>query len=344
MEEKVEKVVDDYINDEPEDDRPIEDIPVEELDLTTRTYCCFQRHGIRTLGDILKTTLHDLVLIRNFGRKSLEEVQEVLKKYGYMYDIVNHENYNEVPGIIIGGAAFREQIKNNIEDNIKSLADKILELWGKGYNTLGIAEELNISESTVREKLTTAGIQFGEISLHRIADDNRKAADELAKKMFELEKENVALRSKYEKLNSMYLKCGSERENLKTENDKLKKENEELEQTNKMLSNGKLEDMQANNELRTKIEKLLDVIRAKDDRLDQCRSDYSKLYNPKNDNAEDHDIMYLLHVILRKMDENHQPMFVTVIDNMLVDIHSSKYEPKKPSDQSYSITTRQDGI
>lgn len=61
------------------------------------------------------------------------------------------------------------------------------------------------------------------------------------------------------------------------------------------------------------------------------KKENSRLQKLIGNTAEDCNIGYLINIILRKMDENHQPMLVTVIDDMIVDIHSKEFEPKKPA-------------
>lgn len=55
----------------------------EELDLSVRSYNCLKRAGIRTLDDVISKTEDELMLVRNLGRKSLDEVIKKVKEYGY---------------------------------------------------------------------------------------------------------------------------------------------------------------------------------------------------------------------------------------------------------------------
>ena len=54
------------------------DIRIEELDLTVRSFNCLKREGINTLAQLVNLTEHQLMNIRNFGQKSVEEVLEKL--------------------------------------------------------------------------------------------------------------------------------------------------------------------------------------------------------------------------------------------------------------------------
>ncbi|WP_018347792.1 DNA-directed RNA polymerase subunit alpha [Longispora albida] len=50
-------------------------LPIEELDLTVRSYNCLKREGINTVGELIGRTEADLLDIRNFGQKSIDEVK-----------------------------------------------------------------------------------------------------------------------------------------------------------------------------------------------------------------------------------------------------------------------------
>ncbi|MER3456451.1 MAG: DNA-directed RNA polymerase subunit alpha [candidate division GAL15 bacterium] len=56
--------------------------PIEELELSVRPYNCLKRAGIHTLGDLVQRTEEEIANIKNFGRKSLEEVTEKLAALG----------------------------------------------------------------------------------------------------------------------------------------------------------------------------------------------------------------------------------------------------------------------
>jgi DNA-directed RNA polymerase subunit alpha len=67
-------------------DQPIEpqapEVRIEELDFSVRTKNCLDRENIQTIGDLVKRTEEDLLGVRNFGQKSLNEVKEKLTQFG----------------------------------------------------------------------------------------------------------------------------------------------------------------------------------------------------------------------------------------------------------------------
>jgi DNA-directed RNA polymerase subunit alpha len=57
-------------------------LPIEELDLTVRSYNCLKREGINTVGELISRNEADLLDIRNFGQKSIDEVKMKLAGMG----------------------------------------------------------------------------------------------------------------------------------------------------------------------------------------------------------------------------------------------------------------------
>lgn len=58
------------------------DLPVEDLELSVRSYNCLKRESINTVSELVERTEADLIQIRNFGAKSIEEVKEKLAELG----------------------------------------------------------------------------------------------------------------------------------------------------------------------------------------------------------------------------------------------------------------------
>src|SRR5665811_210784 len=57
-------------------------LPIEDLNLTVRSYNCLKREGIHTVGELVGRSEQDLLDIRNFGAKSIEEVKQKLVDMG----------------------------------------------------------------------------------------------------------------------------------------------------------------------------------------------------------------------------------------------------------------------
>jgi DNA-directed RNA polymerase subunit alpha len=58
------------------------DTPIEELDLSVRAYNCLKRQGVNNIGQLTECTENDLMNVRNFGAKSIEEVKDKLTDMG----------------------------------------------------------------------------------------------------------------------------------------------------------------------------------------------------------------------------------------------------------------------
>lgn len=67
---------------EPKPDKTTPSITIEELELSVRAYNCLKRANIHSLEDLLKKSEHDLLNIKNFGKKSSDEVIERLRAFG----------------------------------------------------------------------------------------------------------------------------------------------------------------------------------------------------------------------------------------------------------------------
>src|SRR4029077_4665634 len=57
-------------------------ITIEELNLSVRSYNCLKREGINAVGDLVQKSESELMDIRNFGQKSIDEVKAKLEELG----------------------------------------------------------------------------------------------------------------------------------------------------------------------------------------------------------------------------------------------------------------------
>lgn len=58
---------------------------LEDLDLSVRAYNCLKAAKINTLGELVKFDTHELLKFRNFGKKSLVEIEELLTIKGLTF-------------------------------------------------------------------------------------------------------------------------------------------------------------------------------------------------------------------------------------------------------------------
>ncbi len=55
---------------------------VEELELSVRSYNCLKNANIQTIGELVQKTEAEMLRTKNFGRKSLNEIKEILGNMG----------------------------------------------------------------------------------------------------------------------------------------------------------------------------------------------------------------------------------------------------------------------
>ncbi len=58
--------------------------PIEDLSLSVRAYNCLKRSGLMTVGQVLEKSEDELLALRNFGRKSYDELRDRLAELGYI--------------------------------------------------------------------------------------------------------------------------------------------------------------------------------------------------------------------------------------------------------------------
>jgi DNA-directed RNA polymerase subunit alpha len=59
-------------------------MPIEDLNLSVRAYNCLKRSGLMTVGQVLEKSEDELLALRNFGRKSYDELREKLIELGLL--------------------------------------------------------------------------------------------------------------------------------------------------------------------------------------------------------------------------------------------------------------------
>src|SRR5437763_2541797 len=71
---------------------------VEELELSVRSYNCLKNANIQTIGELVQKTEAEMLKTKNFGRKSLNEIKEILSSMGLSLWMKIDEHGNAVPG------------------------------------------------------------------------------------------------------------------------------------------------------------------------------------------------------------------------------------------------------
>lgn len=60
----------------------VEGMPIMDLNLSVRSYNCLYRANIRTVGDLINKTRHEMERVRNLGKRSLFEIEQKLISMG----------------------------------------------------------------------------------------------------------------------------------------------------------------------------------------------------------------------------------------------------------------------
>ena len=74
------------------------DRSVDELELSVRSYNCLKNADIRTIRDLIKRSERDMLNTKNFGKKSLTEIKDLLHGMGLDFGMDFDEQGNPIPG------------------------------------------------------------------------------------------------------------------------------------------------------------------------------------------------------------------------------------------------------
>jgi len=72
---------------------------VEELELSVRSYNCLKNASIQTIGELVQKSEQEMLRTKNFGRKSLNEIKEILQTMGLSLGMRFDERGNLLPAI-----------------------------------------------------------------------------------------------------------------------------------------------------------------------------------------------------------------------------------------------------
>ncbi len=78
----VAQVKPEVLEEEVVEEEPVPSLTIEDLELSVRAYNCLKRASINSMAELLKKSEHDLLNIKNFGKKSSDEVIEKLHQMG----------------------------------------------------------------------------------------------------------------------------------------------------------------------------------------------------------------------------------------------------------------------
>ena len=148
-------------------------IPVSDFELSVRSRNCLQKMGVRTLGDLSRTSEAELLASKNFGETSLTEIRDMLHSKGLELGQYSFETKESEPPLDTSSMSPDEQALldrpiadlnlsvrarkcmvrlglNSIGELIRKTGDDLLESKNFGVTSL----------NEVRDKLTQLGIKL----------------------------------------------------------------------------------------------------------------------------------------------------------------------------------------
>jgi DNA-directed RNA polymerase subunit alpha len=148
-------------------------VPVTDFELSVRSRNCLQKMGVRTLGDLTRTTEQELLSSKNFGETSLHEIREMLAAKGLALGQFAHERSEVEPAYDVSSMSPDEQalLERSIADlNLSVRARKCMvrlglttlgELIRKTGDDLLECKNFGVTSlNEVRDKLTQLGLKL----------------------------------------------------------------------------------------------------------------------------------------------------------------------------------------
>ena len=148
-------------------------VPVTDFELSVRSRNCLQKMGVRTLGDLTRTTEQELLSSKNFGETSLLEIREMLAARGLQLGQFSHERTEAEPVYDLTTMSPDEQalLERPISDlNLSVRARKCMvrlglttigELIRKTGDDLLECKNFGVTSlNEVRDKLTQLGLKL----------------------------------------------------------------------------------------------------------------------------------------------------------------------------------------
>ncbi len=75
---------------------------VDDLELSVRSYNCLKNANILTVGDLVVRSESEMMKVKNFGRKSLEEIKDILETMGLQFGMKEDEHGRMVTRPVVG--------------------------------------------------------------------------------------------------------------------------------------------------------------------------------------------------------------------------------------------------
>jgi SpoVK/Ycf46/Vps4 family AAA+-type ATPase len=152
------ELVDDERDEETFEDRNTKYTPIEKLELSVISYNCLKRAGILSLEQLRNMTDEELRHVRNLGKKSFEEIKQILAENQVIPRAVplTAKTYMDMLNEMIGLEEVKAQIRK-----ITSYAKMKKDMLASGNNPLPIALNMEFVGNPGTAKTTVARIVAG---------------------------------------------------------------------------------------------------------------------------------------------------------------------------------------
>lgn len=116
--------------------------PIEQLSLSVRAYNCLKRSGLMTVGQVLEKSEDDLLALRNFGRKSYDELRVKLIQMDFLQPEPPEDEL----------ASFEEEEEEEGSESLGALGTALLQALRKAGDDLPEGEETVAAEEDKQDE------------------------------------------------------------------------------------------------------------------------------------------------------------------------------------------------
>lgn len=227
------------------------DMPIERMDLSVKGFNALRRSGVETVGDIILKTESELMELRNFGRKNLEELvaklesmglklKEEVKKENEVEEVVPKDSKNSqenktfyldmpIEEIGLSTRAFKVLIRSgikNVGDIVELTENQVMNIRSLGTKSFNeIVDKIN----SMGLKLKEEEVKDNETRVEEVGTEKQEDAPE---ESVGTEEQKEERKDPYTELVSQILGCDTEYTEL---GKKIKEANEQRESVNNKI-------------------------------------------------------------------------------------------------------------
>ena len=108
--------------------------PIEDLNLSVRAYNCLKRSGLMTVGAVLEKSEDELLALRNFGRKSYDELREKLVSMNFLSEEALNDQFGS-SGVSTLSRTVSALDDDDEDEDLNPMAEALLEALKESGNS-----------------------------------------------------------------------------------------------------------------------------------------------------------------------------------------------------------------